>query len=59
MFGKKKELKMNGKKTWKLLQKQRQVPLLCVSKDRDCLAVKTWTAKALQFLRVAGHHYLP
>lgn len=33
--------------------------LLSVSKDRDCLAVKSWTAIALQFLRVAGHHYLP
>lgn len=33
------------KKTWNLFQERAQVPLLSVSKDRECLAVKTWTAK--------------
>lgn len=39
------QMKQMNEITFNLLQERAQVPLLSVSKDRECLAVKTWTAK--------------
>lgn len=51
-----KKVEMNKKK--KQLLDAKTSPGCSLLAKTGCVAVETWTAAALQFLRVAGHHYL-